>query len=270
MDAGDRTVPIDRPVDCPVLSGRMTRPECPAPSWRLEEYDSLPSTSDLCRERAVAGEAAGLAVRADRQTAGRGSRGRNWTTPGGNLALSVLLRPQGPVAEAGQWALLAAVALHQALLPFSDGAELTIKWPNDILFRREKVAGLLVDAAGTPDGHIDWVVLGMGANLRSAPPPDPASTNPPPAALGPHDPAAVAATVLDRLSSVLRIWRDDGFAAIRELWLAHAHPLGTLLRVRSPRHDAHGAFAGLTPGGALLLATGDGVRAFPTGEVLFA
>ena len=74
----------------------------PPPAWRLGVYPSLPSTSAFCCERAVAGEAEGLAVLALSQTAGRGSRGRGWTSPPGSLAMSVLLRPDMPAAEAGR------------------------------------------------------------------------------------------------------------------------------------------------------------------------
>ena len=75
--------------------------------WRLRCFASLPSTSDHCVSLAATGEPDGLAVLALRQTAGRGSRGRIWESPPGNLYLSVLLRPEGLATEVGRWALLA-------------------------------------------------------------------------------------------------------------------------------------------------------------------
>ena len=198
-----------------------------------------------------------MAVQALRQTAGRGSRGRNWDTLDGNLALSVLIQPGGDAARSGQWAVAGAVAFRQALASFADG--LAIKWPNDVIRNGSKVAGLLINAEANGSSLL-WVVLGFGANLRTAPPGA--------ATLGPHDSGDVARSVLDRLSDVLRLWQAEGFAAVRELWLQHAHPPGTPLRVRSTHHDVSGTFAGLTPDGSLLLATSEGVRAFSTGEVL--
>ena len=105
--------------------------------WRLEIHESLPSTSDLCITRAEAGEEAGLAVLARRQTHGRGSRGRSWTGQTGNLALSVLLRPAGALHQPALWPFLAALSLHQAL---GGGSLLQLKWPNDILLGHAKLA----------------------------------------------------------------------------------------------------------------------------------
>ena len=226
--------------------------------WRLEVHEALTSTSDNCVGRARQGESTGLAVQALRQTAAQASRGRAWETLDGNLALSVLIRPAGPAMRSGEWAVAGAVAFRNGLARFAD--DVTIKWPNDVLRNGRKVGGLLINAE-TSGPSLSWVVLGFGANLRSAPPGSAA-------ALGPHDPQAVAAAVLDQLTAVLRIWRADGFEPIRQLWLRHAHPPGTPLRVRAANLDVSGAFAGLGPGCALLLATRDGVRAFSTGEVL--
>ena len=227
------------------------------PAWRLETYDFLPSTSDLCVRRAREGEESGLAVQALRQTAGRGSRGRAGATLDGTLARSVLQRPGGNTSLSGQWAIAGAVAFRQALAQFADN--LTIKWPNDILRNGSKAAGLLINAEAN-GRSLSWVVLGFGANLRAAPEGA--------AVLGPFDPGTVANAVLDHLTAVLRTWRHDEFHAIRHMWLTHAHPLGAALRVRAPGLDVAGSFAGLTPDGALLLGTPDGTRTFSTGEVL--
>ena len=70
--------------------------------WRLTIHDTLPSTSDLVRQRAAEGEPAGFAVMARRQEQGRGSFGRSWDSPSGNLHISVLLRPECEAGKAGQ------------------------------------------------------------------------------------------------------------------------------------------------------------------------
>ena len=135
--------------------------------WRLEQYQELGSTSDELVRRARAGEPAGLAVLAFRQTAGRGSRGRAWTAPEGNLNLSLLLRPARPVAEAGLFSLISGIAVAEALEGL--GAKgLSLKWPNDILCNGAKLAGILIDA--TPDGErLEWLGIGIGINLKAAP-----------------------------------------------------------------------------------------------------
>ena len=229
-------------------------------SWRLRRYASLPSTSDLCVQLARGGEPEGLAVLAERQTAGRGSRGRTWESLPGALCLSVLLRPRDPPAASGHWALLAALALHGALAPFAPDGALSLKWPNDVLIAGGKLGGILLDAATGPLS-LEWLVIGFGANLSSAP--DGASA----LDAGPES-GQIAAAVLDQIDHWRRIRLVDGWAPVRAAWLACAHPAGTPLRVRAGGLDVGGAFDGLAEDGALLLRAGGRVRAFATGDVL--
>ena len=234
-------------------------------SWRLRRYLSLPSTSDLCAELARAGEPEGLAVLAERQTAGRGSRGRTWESPPGALALSVLLRPREPSINTGHWALLSALALHGALAEHAPAGALSLKWPNDVLIdRRErakrKVGGILLDAAFGPAG-LDWLVIGFGANLAEAPEGGGALQAAP-------DPASGANGVLGQIDRWRRVRLLEGWSAIRAAWLNRAHPVGTPLHVRTGGFDTAGAFDGLGDDGALLLRTGGRVVAFATGDVL--
>ena len=231
--------------------------------WRLEIHDSLPSTSDLCISRAEAGEQAGLAVLALRQTQGRGSRGRSWACQAGNLALSVLLRPDGALHQPTVWPFLAGLALHQAL-----GADprLQLKWPNDILLGRAKLAGILVER-GTGGGP-GWLVIGFGANLLHAPD-VPGREVASLADLGSApDARTTARGVLAALDQWQAIWHRDGFDAIRSCWLARAHPAGTLLSVESGGIRRSGRFAGLAPDGALLLEIAGREHRIDTGEVL--
>lgn len=229
--------------------------------WRLRRFESLASTSDLCATLAVSGEPAGLAVLAARQTAGRGSRGRQWSTLPGNLALSVLLRPSGPAAWAGQWALLAAVALAETL-ERCGAPELRLKWPNDVTLDGGKVAGILLDSA-VEAGQLEWLVIGFGANLAAAPelPGVAALPNRPP-------PDQVAETLLGRLDVWNQLVLRETFAVVRRAWLDRGPAPGAPLRLRLSAGDVAGTFAGLDDGGALLLQSGGRVRAFATGDVL--
>ncbi len=246
----------------------MTAPSPPG-AWRLKIVEVLPSTSDLCRTLAEAGEPDGLAVLARRQTQGRGSRGRDWTSPLGNLSLSVLLRPTEAARDAGQWALLAGVALAETMAPFvPDPAALALKWPNDVLLDGRKLAGILVDSATDAQGGLRHVILGMGANLAVAPdlPDRPtaclAELGPPPS------PEAFAADLLDRIAHWRRIRLIEGFAPIRAAWQARALGLGSHMAIRCDGQVLGGIYAGLGEDGSLLLKAGGKVRSFTTGEVL--
>ena len=243
--------------------------------WRLERHEELASTSDTCIEAARAGAPAGLAVLARRQTAARGSLGRAWTSIPGNLLLSVLLRPARPAPEAARFALLAGVALAEALSPLLPvPAALTLKWPNDVLLAGHKLAGILVDSAATPGGAIDWLVIGIGVNLAAAPDlPDRPAT-----ALAAHlpqalvpTPEAFAETLLARLADWCETEARHGFAPVRAAWLRRAAPLGAAIGFRPSGAAAPvaGHFAGLDADGALLIADEQGQpRRFASGEVL--
>jgi BirA family biotin operon repressor/biotin-[acetyl-CoA-carboxylase] ligase len=231
-------------------------------AWRLETYEELGSTSDLCTARARAGEPEGLAVLALKQTAGRGSRGRSWQAPAHNLNLSLLLRPSRPAAEAGFFSLLTGVAVAEAVEEFFAPPTM-LKWPNDVLIGGAKLAGILIDAA--PAGQkLDWLVIGIGMNLRHAPEIPGRQTT----ALLSHgvtvSPADAANAILRRLSH----WHDQPVAAIRQAWLDRAHPIGTELSVRGLHGTQTGTFAGLSPTGELLLRTENRIDPISTGDVL--
>jgi BirA family biotin operon repressor/biotin-[acetyl-CoA-carboxylase] ligase len=243
--------------------------------WRLRTYESLPSTSDLCATLAAAGEPEGLAVMALRQTAGRGSRGRHWESPPGNLYLSMLLRPPGMLSEGGRWALLVAVALADALAALvPDPAAIALKWPNDVLLDGRKVSGILLDAAAHPHRHgpggaaIDWMVIGCGVNLTHAPDVPGRRTACVADVVAPPAPRAMADALLDRLAHWRSVRLLDGFGPVRAAWLARAQPVGTALQLAYDGRLLGGSFAGLADDGSLLLATGGRVEAFATGEVL--
>ncbi len=229
--------------------------------WHLEVADELPSTSDELIRRADAGAPEGLAVLARRQTRARGSRGRLWAEPPeGNLALSVLLRPDCGAAEGGQAVFRAALALIEALDAHAGAATLMLKWPNDVLLGGRKLAGILVESAAAGD-RLAWMVIGFGANLRARPVlPNAMET----ACLAeggvpPAPPEQVARLLLLRLDH----WWAQDFAAVRTAWLERAHPIGTTLIV----DGRAGSFAGISDAGALLLDEPRGRREVASGLV---
>ncbi len=237
--------------------------------WRLSVFETLASTSDLCCERARAGEADGLAVLARRQERGHGRAGRPWASPAGNLYLSVLLRPVGPARDAGLWSMLAGVALAEALAPFlPEPGRLALKWPNDVLLDGRKLAGILVDSASTAAGALDWLVIGIGVNLAVAPAlPDRETASL--AELGVVlPPVAAAWALLDRLDAWRHHFAAEGFAPLRQVWLGRALPPGTPMTVKLPAGEWAGRFAGLGEDGTLRLECDGILRHFAAGEIV--
>lgn len=127
----------------------------------VEFCDVVGSTNDEVRKYGQDGAAAGTALAAREQTAGRGRRGHLWHSPSGGLYLSILLRPQVPMQML--MGLPAACALGAVDALRSLGVkDVGLKWPNDIVVAEQKLAGLLVEAGYGEKGM--FAVCGIGIN----------------------------------------------------------------------------------------------------------
>lgn len=229
------------------------------------------STNAEALKLASEGEPGPAWVIAERQTAGKGRSGRLWQSASGNFYASLLLRPECAPADAAQLALVAGIAVFDALDDAADlrSAGLRLKWPNDILIGRAKLGGILVESlsGGETAGFV--AVVGVGINLVSHPKIENrlvthvgAHTTPP----TPHALLHVLAVTMDKW---LARWRDgEGFPTIREEWLSRAGPLGEALSVNAGDEVVTGSFAGLDATGALLLTDEAGrTRHFNWGDV---
>lgn len=235
--------------------------------WSLECYETLGSTSDFCKMAADGGAAHGLAVLAFQQTAGRGTRGRQWDAPEGNLSFSFICREARCIDLVEAMPFLVAVSLHDALSSCVAHADLRIKWPNDITCRGAKLSGVLIERGGVAGN--EWIVTGIGVNIRSAPAIEGRETVSLSALGAQIDAPALAALILDRVGLWLGRWRRDGFTALRLAWLERAHEPGARLAVRRGENYIEGFFAGLDERGRLLLETDrNEVQTFAAGDIL--
>jgi BirA family biotin operon repressor/biotin-[acetyl-CoA-carboxylase] ligase len=231
-------------------------------AFEVRHYDQLGSTNDEARRLADAGAAHGTVVHADQQTAGRGRLARRWFSPPGNLYLSIVLRPNVATPQTIQLGFLAALAVADAvdaLLPRQVRASL--KWPNDVLVRGGKIAGILLEQAG------DTLILGIGLNVLQAPSGVAYQVS---TIVGAGGLATVDGTrdkLLAALGQWLVVWEQDGFPPIRSAWLARAHPPGSQLGVRLADQFINGLFVGLDEDGALLLDTPQGRGRIIAGDV---
>ena len=224
----------------------------------LVRFVELASTQDEVHRLAADGAPAGTAVVATRQSGGRGSRGRAWSSPEGGLWLSVLWRPR-----AGDDAQLLSVRAGLAVAELLDGVGglpvVQLKWPNDIIVGGRKVGGLLCEARwhGT---ELSWVALGLGLNVRNEPPGD---VRVPAASLAQWrpdlDPAALATPLAEALTRIggggtlsgeeLAAWRSRDWLLARPI----ASPLA-------------GIGGGITARGELRVETSEGPRTVASGD----
>jgi BirA family biotin operon repressor/biotin-[acetyl-CoA-carboxylase] ligase len=214
------------------------------------------STNADMLDLARSGVAEGVWLRAERQTGGRGRQGRVWVSPPGNLYASTLVRLRAGDPEAPSLALVAAVAVDEAVRAYlGNTVSATLKWPNDLLLHGAKLSGMLLERAG------DAVVIGIGVNVAH----HPEGLERPVTSLAAHgvtaDAAVVLETVTDAFARWLGIWRGQGLAPVRARWLDRAHPLGTPLTASLPDGSmVEGLFDGLDASGALVLRLADGAR----------
>lgn len=140
-----------------------------ATTWHWQVYGEVATTMVLAREELWRQSTGGVAVVADRQTAGRGRRGHGWESPSGvGLYLSLAWRPDdfGSLRE-GALTLRVGLAACRGIQRVT-GAVLGLKWPNDGMWQEQKCMGVLCEAGAQPE---PWVVAGIGVNVagRSAP-----------------------------------------------------------------------------------------------------
>lgn len=252
----------------------MTRAPDLASRYHLLSFERLDSTNEEARRLSREGAGDFTLVWAGEQTAGRGRRGRHWVSPPGNLYLSLILRPENPLAEAVQLSFVAAVALGEALTSLvPDNVAVAYKWPNDVLLAGRKAAGILLESSSR-ENRVEWLVLGLGVNLVS----HPEDVSYPATSLKAEGAEGVtgvtAARMLERFCSTFEKcytrWQGEGFLPLREAWLSRARGLGGPIEVALEDERVGGTFLDLDASGALVLGLENGeTRTITAGDVFF-
>lgn len=243
----------------------------PAPVLIL---DSLDSTNAEARRRAEAGETGPVWIVARRQTAGRGRRGRAWTSDSGNLAATLLMTLDRPPAEVGQLTFAAALAVSDLMDAYVPPSLVTIKWPNDVLLDGRKASGVLLESGPHAQGGL-WLAVGIGVNLVRAP----TDTERPAAAVADHLRADVSApptieAAADRLAQTFAVWltrwSEMGLPPMLDAWRARARGLDGPCVARLGHETLSGLAEGVEPDGALRLRLPSGeLRRISAGDVFF-
>ncbi|MDR3160759.1 MAG: biotin--[acetyl-CoA-carboxylase] ligase [Spirochaetaceae bacterium] len=135
----------------------------------FHHWTSTGSTMDRARELAGRGCPGGTVITAEAQTAGRGRNGRCWMSHPGGLFFTLLERPRCPVRDAPLLGMAAQIAAAETLSALC-GAEVSLKWPNDLFLGGKKIGGILSELYGEGD-RIQWIALGIGLNLNNPVPP---------------------------------------------------------------------------------------------------
>jgi len=247
-----------------------TKPQPVRPAIRHVAFGDVGSTNDEALALAASGEKLPLWVTARRQLAGRGRQGAPWISEAGNLYASLALARSFDLPQAAQLPLVTSLALHDALAAILGAdAGLAIKWPNDLMLKRRKIAGILAESKILADER-PVIVIGCGVNCAH----HPKDTRYPATSLRAEGfmvtPQKLFAEFSQHMTGLLAAWDGGaGFGAIRAAWLDRATGLGETIHVRLPRTTIEGVFAGLDAAGRLVLRQASGDRTISAGELFF-
>ncbi len=227
----------------------------------IQRFESVASTNDTARDLVRDGAVHGTVVVADEQTRGRGTKGRSWHSPRGRgLYASFILRWEDPAEPGTPFPLLplaAGLAAAEAVLG-SAGVEARLKWPNDLVYERRKLGGILTEGVFRP-GAPGHAIVGIGINVNHEP------------ADFPGDLGRIATSIrlitgrpadredlLGRLCRTLDSWynsliRGEREQIIRAYEGRMAFSPGARVRVTTVRGECGGVFRGLTQEGRLRL-----------------
>ncbi len=230
---------------------------------RIVCLEQTASTNGDAFRLAEQGAAEGTVVLADTQSGGKGRMGRVWSSPPGvNLYCSIILRPAIMPYEAPQLTFLSAVAVARSIERISAIVP-EIKWPNDVLIKGQKVAGLLNEMSAETDA-VNFVILGIGVNLNMTAAQFPDDLRHPATSIllesgRPVGRSGFCAIMLNELDRLYADFRTHGFGPVREEWQRRCNAHGRELSVSDGGSEVvRGMFAGIDGSGALLVSGADG------------
>jgi BirA family biotin operon repressor/biotin-[acetyl-CoA-carboxylase] ligase len=233
---------------------------------RILHYPSLPSTMDFAKKLAAEGMGEGAVVLCDEQTEGRGRQGRKWfDSPASSILMSVIFRPA--VEQLPQLNMLASLAIVFTIHKVA-GIKSTVKWPNDVLIKGKKVAGILVENVFQGNALQSSIVgVGLNVNLDVTGHPEIASIATSLSAeqgreLGRDEVLKPLLEEMDTLYQAVKRNED-----VYHRWLPYVETVGKTVRIKSGKSAEEGLAQSVNPDGSITLRRADGsLVTIATGE----
>jgi BirA family transcriptional regulator, biotin operon repressor / biotin---[acetyl-CoA-carboxylase] ligase len=240
-------------------------------NYNLLHFESIDSTNAEAMRLAKAGVTGNVLIVADRQTNGRGQRGRKWVSLPGNLHMSIMLETDKNLRQLSQLTFLTANVLAETIASFTNNldVEVELKWPNDVLINGKKVAGILLESIKF--GGNQYVVIGIGVNVSNKP----MIENRVVSSL--KESINFDQRVEDLMNRLIKKFdqcyfeweRDESFYNIRSKWLSRAHNLSKIVTVDNGEGRISGLFKGIDEEGSIILELAGGqISKLNYGEVV--
>ena len=226
---------------------------------RVIHYDSIPSTMEVAFELGVKGADEGTIICAETQTKGKGRLGRQWSSPKSKgVYTSIILRPKLTPANAGRITFLIAVALCEAIRNVSE-LDAVIKWPNDILIKGKKVAGILTEMNSEMD-CVKFIVVGIGVNVNTS------KSAIYPGATSLKIELKKQVSRIDMIQEILRSlekwyldFQSNGFVNVIDRWKEMSTTIGSLVKIADIDKIIEGKVIDLDEYGGLIIKKKDGI-----------
>lgn len=242
------------------------------PHSTLEIFDSLPSTNNYLMQIAAKTQGTHVCF-AEKQTAGKGRLGRHWISPyARNIYLSVLWHFGKDLSQLSGLSLAIALSIIDALKAYGIQQNIGLKWPNDVLYQQQKLAGVLIEASGETHSHSSTVVIGVGLNVDmpfsmtqyiDRPYIDIAT-------LTSERPSRnkLAGLLLQHIFSNLTLFQTKGFSPFLPRWPAVDLAANQPVTLLTPTGNISGIGHGIDAQGHFTLTTQEGeIRHFASGEI---
>ena len=259
---------VDSPYPWEIFSGLETSRF----GRRYYYFPEVDSTNTLAHELAQQGAPEGTLIVSEYQSGGKGRLGRIWCSPaGGNIYLSLILRPPVSPGRAGQVSLLAALATARAIEE-ATGLKTAVKWPNDVLIEDRKVAGILSELHMN-SGRVDFIICGIGINVSVSTEEFPPEVRTRAASLGECVQGRVSRVeiiqaLLTSLESIYDEFLERGFSHFVPEWASRSMLEGKEVKVVEEGGFIAGRARGINGDGALLFESEDGtMRPILAGDV---
>lgn len=233
-------------------------------------FDSIDSTNTKAKELAEEGHPSGTLVVADRQTAGKGRRGRSWESPSGiGIFMTLMLKPEINPNHASMLTLVAAMATTRAIRRVT-GVPAMIKWPNDIVMNGKKVCGILTEMSAQFD-YINHIVIGIGINVHNEDFPEEIAQTASSLYLesGQHiHRASLIEAFLEEFEDVYAEYlKTEDMEGLMKEYDSMLVNRGRQVRVLDPKEPFEGKAMGITKKGELIVDTWESRKLVSSGEV---
>jgi len=236
---------------------------------KIYTFDTIDSTNNCARALAGCWANEGTVIIAEQQTAGKGRLGRAWqANPNENLTFSIILRPSLPPDALNTFPLSVAVAVAEAV-ETATKLHVECKWPNDLLIKGKKFAGILLEGS-VKQNTIEYVVIGIGVNVNQQSFAGELQSTATSLRLETGtdlDRTLVFHEILRSLERNYRVLCTRGFDTVLPRWLSHSTMINKQISVSEHGNVISGIVRGVSPEGGLILQSNGSTKTLFAGDV---